>query len=90
MVISMHGDADTQVLTHEQGFGEDDDRLVDIPTTQLRLGRVSRGHVNNLLKRGEILGTKLGSRRMIFQSSIDELLKRKREKALADAAGVAA
>lgn len=47
------------------------DRLNDIPTTQERLGGVSRGTVKNLISSGALRSVKLGKRRMVPDSAID-------------------
>jgi len=78
----MRGETDAQVLTREQS-DEDDSALMSIPAAQLKLGRISRGEIYNMLRRGEIIGTHLGRRHMIFRTTVDSFLERKLAEATA-------
>jgi excisionase family DNA binding protein len=49
-------------------------RLHSVPTTGKLLGGVHNATVSRLVAQGKLRATKIGSRRMIFADSIDELL----------------
>lgn len=55
----------------------EDGRLVDVPKAQKLLGDITYREVFKMLGRKEIVGIKLGRRRMIVKASIDQLIDRK-------------
>lgn len=62
-----------------------DERLVSIKETQHRLGDISRRQVYNMINRKELQATRLGTRRVILESSLVACIAR----AIADAEQVA-
>lgn len=61
----------------EVPVGEDgDERIVDIPTAQRLLGRISRREVTNMVRRGELKKIKIGRRAVITIDSINARIDR--------------
>lgn len=86
-VISMHGDANTNVLEHGDAFGAVDlgdrepARLIDLDNAARLLGRITTREVEKRIAAGDLESVKLGRRRLVVLESLDAFVTRLREAA---------